>query len=322
MTLDRNTDPILETQGLCKFFPVKSRGRKATLKAVEDVNLKIHPGKTLGLVGESGSGKSTIAFTMVLLHKPTSGTILYENEAIGGLKGRALTKFREHVQMVFQDPYSSLDPRQKLLTIIERPLKIHTDLKRGPRRERVIEILRQVGLDTGQLYRYPHEFSGGQRQRIAVARALAVNPSLIVCDEPVSALDVSVQAQILNLFKKLQNDLGLAYLFVSHELNVVRHISHEVAVIYMGRIVEHAPTEDLFTDPRHPYTRALLASMPGQERAKEGVRLVGEITSPIDPPQGCRLASRCPVKDGACAEKTPELFEVSPGHFTACAKSV
>ena len=224
--------------------------------------------------------------------------------------------------MVFQDPYSSLDPRQKLLTIVERPLKIHTDLKRGARRERVIEILRQVGLDTGQLYRYPHEFSGGQRQRIAVARALAVNPNLIVCDEPVSALDVSVQAQILNLFKKLQNDLGLAYLFVSHDLNVVRHVSHEVAVIYMGRIVEHAPTEELFTDPRHPYTRALLASMPGQERAKEGVRLVGEISSPIDPPEGCRLASRCPVRDGACAERTPELSEVSPGHFSACAKSV
>jgi len=321
MTASRNSDAILETRNLCKFFPVKVRGRKATLKAVDDVDLSIYPGKTLGLVGESGSGKSTIAFTMVLLHHPTSGEILYRKAPVGHLKGASLKRFREHVQMIFQDPYSSLDPRQNLLTIVERPLKIHTDLKRGPRRERVMEILGQVGLDTGQLYRYPHEFSGGQRQRIAVARALAVNPGLIVCDEPVSALDVSVQAQILNLFKKLQNDLGLAYLFVSHDLNVVRHVSHEVAVIYMGRIVERAPTEALFTAPKHPYTRALLASMPGLERASESVRLVGEISSPIDPPAGCRLATRCPMARSECATASPMLKEVAPGHFSACDQS-
>ncbi len=258
--------PILETRDLSKFFTVKIGGKKGTLKAVDQANLKIYPGKTLGLVGESGSGKSTIGFTMVQLYEPTSGAILYEGRQMAGLKGNPLKEFRRHVQLIFQDPYSSLDPRQTLKTIVERPLVLNTSLKSADRLEKVVEILHQVGLDSGQLYRYPHEFSGGQRQRIAVARALAVNPSLIVCDEPVSALDVSIQAQILNLFKTLQKELGLAYLFVSHDLNVVRHVSHEVAVIYMGTIVEIALTEDLFQNPSHPYTRALLASMPGLKK--------------------------------------------------------
>jgi oligopeptide/dipeptide ABC transporter ATP-binding protein len=313
-----NSNPILETRGLSKFFPVKLGGVKATLKAVEDINLQIYPGKTLGLVGESGSGKSTIAFLMVRLHDPTGGDILYEGDTVAYLKGRDLKKFRQHVQMIFQDPYSSLDPRQMLITIVERPTKIHTKMGRRARREKVVEILEQVGLDTGQLYRYPHEFSGGQRQRIAVARALAVNPRMIVCDEPVSALDVSVQAQILNLLKKLQEDLGLAYLFVSHDLNVVRHISHEVAVIYMGCLMEKAPTEKLFNNPQHPYTKALLASMPGIDRGDSDVRLRGEISSPINPPAGCRLASRCPVVKSDCVAITPELKEISRGHFVAC----
>jgi len=313
-----DTRAILQTRKLCKYFTVRSQGKKATLKAVDEADLNIYPGKTLGLVGESGSGKSTIAFTMVQLHKPTSGDIFYEGNSVTNLKGLSLKQFREQVQMIFQDPYSSLDPRQTLKTIVERPLKLHTDLKSGPRLEKIIEILNQVGLDTGQLYRYPHEFSGGQRQRIAMARALAVNPRMIVCDEPVSALDVSVQAQILNLLKKLQEDLNLAYLFVSHDLNVVRHISHEVAVIYMGRIVESAPTEELFNNPSHPYTRALLVSMPGLERQDQSLKLIGEISSPIDPPPRCRLASRCPVARDACKEVTPELKEVSPGHLVAC----
>jgi len=310
--------PILEVAGLTKCFPAKFEGRKATLKAVEDVNLNIYPGQTLGLVGESGSGKSTIAFLMVRLHEPSSGDILFEGENVARLKGKALKRFRAKVQMVFQDPYSSLDPRQTLMTIVERPLKIHSRLGRGPRYERVMEILEQVGLDSGQLYRHPHEFSGGQRQRIAVARALAVNPRVIVCDEPVSALDVSVQAQILNLLKKLQEDLGLAYLFVSHELNVVRHISHEVAVIYMGRIVEKAPTEELFTNPLHPYTRALLASMPGLERKDTESRLTGEIGSPVDAPGGCSLAPRCPAVRAGCYDLTPPLREIARDHFVAC----
>jgi len=314
---DQNT-PILETRNLCKYFTVRSRGKKVALKAVDEATLKIYPGKTLGLVGESGSGKSTIAFTIVQLHKPTSGDILFEGQSVAHLKARALKNFRQHVQMVFQDPYSSLDPRQMLKTIVERPLKLHTDLNSAARLDKIIEILNQVGLDTGQLYRYPHEFSGGQRQRIAMARALAVNPQMVVCDEPVSALDVSVQAQILNLLKKLQEDLGLAYLFVAHDLNVVRHISHEVAVIYMGCIMETAPTEELFNNPTHPYTRALLASMPGLERKDASVRLIGEISSPIDPPPGCRLASRCSVAKEECHRITPELKEVSPGHMVAC----
>ena len=310
--------PILETRDLCKFFTVKIGGKKGLLKAVDQANLKVYPGKTLGLVGESGSGKSTIGFTMVQLHVPTSGMILYEGRQMAGLKGKPLKEFRRHVQMVFQDPFSSLDPRQTLKTIVERPLVLNTDLKSAERLEKVVEILHQVGLDSGQLYRYPHEFSGGQRQRIAVARALAVNPSVIVCDEPVSALDVSIQAQILNLFKTLQKELGLAYLFVSHDLNVVRHVSHEVAVIYMGTIVEISPTEDLFQNPSHPYTKALLASMPGLGKKDARVRLVGEISSPINPPPGCRLAPRCPMVEPACRNGTPELREISPGHGVAC----
>jgi oligopeptide/dipeptide ABC transporter ATP-binding protein len=313
--------PIIETRDLCKYFPVKIGGQKGILKAVDQANLKIYPGKTLGLVGESGSGKSTIGFTMVQLHEPTSGMILYEGKQMAGLKGKALKEFRRHVQMVFQDPYSSLDPRQTLKTIVERPLVLNSDLKGADRLEKVVEILRQVGLDSGQLYRYPHEFSGGQRQRIAVARALAVNPTMIVCDEPVSALDVSIQAQILNLFKTLQKDLGLAYLFVSHDLNVVRHVSHEVAVIYMGTIVEIAPTEDLFQNPSHPYTRALLASMPGLDKKEKRTRLVGEISSPINPPPGCRLAPRCPIAGSDCRNNTPELREISPGHRVGCNKT-
>lgn len=310
--------PILETINLCKFFTVKIGGKKGILKAVDQANLQIFPGKTLGLVGESGSGKSTIGFTMVQLHEPTSGKILYEGRQMAGLKGKPLKEFRRHVQLIFQDPYSSLDPRQTLKTIVERPLVLNSDLKSADRLEKVVDILHKVGLDSGQLYRYPHEFSGGQRQRIAVARALAVNPSLIVCDEPVSALDVSIQAQILNLFKTLQKELGLAYLFISHDLNVVRHVSHEVAVIYMGTIVEIASTEDLFQNPSHPYTKALLASMPGLDKKESRVRLVGEISSPIDPPPGCRLAPRCPIVEPACCNNTPELKEISPGHRVAC----
>jgi oligopeptide/dipeptide ABC transporter ATP-binding protein len=319
----KSNQPILETRDLCKFFPVKIGGKKGLLKAVDQANLKIYPGETLGLVGESGSGKSTIGFTMVQLHEPTSGMILYEGRQMAGLKTKPLKEFHRHVQMVFQDPYSSLDPRQTLKTIVERPLVLNTNLNNADRLEKVVEILHQVGLDSGQLYRYPHEFSGGQRQRIALARALAVNPSLIVCDEPVSALDVSIQAQILNLFKTLQKELGLAYLFVSHDLNVVRHVSHEVAVIYMGTIVEIAPTEDLFQNPCHPYTKALLASMPGldkKDRREGHVRLVGEISSPIDPPPGCRLVPRCPIAESECSNNTPGLIEVSPGHKVACIK--
>ena len=315
------SNPILETRNLCKYFPIKSGGKKALLKAVDQANLKIYPGKTLGLVGESGSGKSTIGFTLVQLHEPTSGEILYEGKQMAGLKGKALKNFRQHVQMIFQDPYSSLDPRQTLKTIIERPLVLNTKMNATERLEKIVEILHQVGLDSGQLYRYPHEFSGGQRQRIAVARALAVGPELIVCDEPVSALDVSIQAQILNLFKNLQNELGLAYLFVSHDLNVVRHVSHEVAVIYMGVIVEISPAEDLFENPIHPYTKALLASMPGLGEKDASVRLVGEIGSPIDPPPGCRLARRCPVAEKECLLENPPLKEVSPGHSAACIKA-
>lgn len=315
----QNSYPTLEARNLCKYYSVYRQGKKATLKAVDKVNLKIYPGKTLGLVGESGSGKSTIAFTMVHYHEPTSGEILhYDGETRIHIEGMKARTFRQRLQMVFQDPYSSMDPRQTLKTIIERPLKLHTNLNRQERLDTITEILHQVGLDVGQLYRYPHEFSGGQRQRIAIARALAVNPQVIICDEPVSALDVSVQAQILNLLKRLQKEKNLGYLFVSHDLNIVRHISHEVAVIYMGRLVELAQTEMLFENPSHPYTKALMASMPGLERKDAEVKLVGEISSPIDPPPGCRLASRCPVAKDQCKSVNPELREIAPGHSVAC----
>jgi oligopeptide/dipeptide ABC transporter ATP-binding protein len=312
-------DPILEARNLSKYFTVYVQGKKATLKAVDNVSLKIYPGKTLGLVGESGSGKSTIALTMVHYHPPTSGKIIHYDQGVPiDVKSMKLRTFRQHLQMVFQDPYSSLDPRQMLKTIVERPLKLHTKLNHNERLEAIIAILHQVGLDAGQLFRYPHEFSGGQRQRIAIARALAVNPQVIICDEPVSALDVSVQAQILNLLKRLQQEQGLAYLFVSHDLNIVRHISHEVAVIYMGQVVELAQTELLFKNPSHPYSRALMASMPGLERKDTAVKLIGEISSPIDPPLGCRLASRCPVAKDRCKSVNPELKEIAPGHSVAC----
>ena len=315
----QNDHPILEARNLCKYFTVYVQGKKSILKAVDNVNLKIYPGRTLGLVGESGSGKSTIAFTMVHYHRPTSGEIIHYDRGsrihLGGMGARA---FRRHLQMVFQDPYSSLDPRQTLKTIVERPLKLHSNLNRRQRLEAIIGILHQVGLDAGQLYRYPHEFSGGQRQRIAIARALAVNPQVIICDEPVSALDVSVQAQILNLLKRLQQEKGLAYLFVSHDLNVVRHISHEVAVIYMGRVAELAQSELLFANPCHPYSRALMASMPGLQRKDAEVKLIGEISSPIDPPPGCRLASRCPVAMGPCKSIEPQLKQIARGHAVAC----
>jgi oligopeptide/dipeptide ABC transporter ATP-binding protein len=318
-TADRRLRPILEAGNLCKYFSVKSKGKKAVLRAVDNVNLKVFPGKTLGLVGESGSGKSTIDFTMIQLYQPTSGNIIYYDKDIRiVMRGKPPKSFRKNIQMVFQDPYSSLDPRQTLMTVVERPLKLHTGLSKARRLEKIIEILNMVGLDSDQLYRYPHEFSGGQRQRIAIARALAVNPKAIICDEPVSALDVSIQAQILNLLKSLQQELGLGYLFVSHDLRVVRHISNEVAVMYMGQVIEQAPTEVLFTHPAHPYTRALMASMPGLGRNSSKFRLMGEITSPIDPSSGCRLAVRCPVARGDCKNSKPELAEISPEHVVAC----
>lgn len=251
-------NPILETKDLCKYFTIKSGGKKATLKAVDRANLKIYPGKTLGLVGESGSGKSTIAFTMVQLHEPTSGEIIYEGGQMAHANGRALKEFREHVQMIFQDPYSSLDPRQKLKTIIERPLKLHTKLKSAQRLEKILEILNQVGLDSGQLYRYPHEFSGGQRQRISIARALVLKPRFLVLDEPTSSIDMSVQTQIINLLKDLQRKYDLAYLFISHDLRVVRAMSHDILVMKDGRIVEQGLPENIFDHPENPYTVSLI----------------------------------------------------------------
>jgi oligopeptide transport system ATP-binding protein len=287
------------------------------------VTFDIARGETLGLVGESGSGKTTIGRTIVRITQPLAGSISLDGADLLALKGDDLRKRRRKFQMVFQDPYSSLDPRQTVGEILAEPLRVHNLFSGKAREARVAELLDLVGLDTSFVERYPHEFSGGQRQRIGIARALAVEPEIIVCDEPISALDVSIQAQIVNLLVELQERLGLSYLFVSHDLKVVRHVSQRVAVMYLGKIVEQAPSERLYAAPRHPYTRALLAAVPQVDPERKRVRLVleGDVPSPIDPPSGCTFHPRCPRRvPGTCDNDVPALEEMPPGtgHRVAC----
>lgn len=315
-----NTTPLIQTIGLKKYFNTPN----GKLHAVDDVNLTIERGKTLGVVGESGCGKSTLGRTILKLIEPTGGQILYNGRDITKLSPRQLGDVRKEMQIIFQDPYSSLNPRMSVIDIIAEPIKVCKLYNTNEEiYQRASELMDIVGLAKRFMNSFPHELDGGRRQRIGVARALAVDPKFIVCDEPVSALDVSIQAQILNLLMDLQDDMDLTYMFITHDLSVVKHISSEIAVMYLGQCVEKAETDTLFERPLHPYTKALLAAIPIpklMERKKGSGVIKGEVSNPIDPPEGCRFAVRCPFACDTCKKKTPALQEVEPGHFVACAR--
>jgi oligopeptide transport system ATP-binding protein len=320
---------FLEVTGLTKYYPVRAdllarlMGRTAMLKAVDGIDFYVKRGETLGLVGESGCGKSTTGKLVARLLEPTAGSAYLQGRNIFTLKSAEVHKLRKTVQFVFQDPYSSLNPRKSIMQILSRPLEVHGLAQSFlEKRKRVIELLTMVGLGAEHVDRYPHEFSGGQRQRIAIARALAVTPDMVIADEPVSALDVSIQAQILNLFRQLQEELHLTYLFIAHDLSVIRHISDRVAVMYIGKIVETGTVEQIFKAPMHPYTQALLKAVPLPNPVAPPPRLTltGEVVSPINPPGGCRLYGRCPLAGPECAEIDPELRDRGGEHFVACHK--
>ena len=328
MTMHAAGDTLLDVKGLTKHFTLhgdiysKLAGEKAqVLKAVDGIDFHVRKGETLGLVGESGCGKSTTARLVSRLIEPTAGLIRLHDEDLLAFGATRMKAARKQIQLVFQDPYSSLNPRKTIMHILSRPMEIHGLAGSWvDKRRKVLDLLEQVGLGVEHIDRYPHEFSGGQRQRIAIARALAVDPELVIGDEPVSALDVSIQAQMLNLFRDLQEKFGLTYLFIAHDLSVIRHISDRVAVMYVGKIVESGPAAALFEDPLHPYTKALLAAVPEADPTKPPPRLTlkGEVSTPIDPPPGCRLCGRCPREIRVCAEVEPPLVELGGGRAVAC----
>jgi oligopeptide/dipeptide ABC transporter ATP-binding protein len=309
---------LVEVNNLKKYFPAPA---KQTVRAVDGVTFSIRRGETLGLVGESGCGKTTIGRCILRLIEPTSGEVRFDDRDLAGLGRGELRQMRRRMQIIFQDPYSSLNPRMKVGAIVGESLEIHKVGDRRGRKDRVAELLRVVGLDPDYASRYPHQFSGGQRQRIGIARALALNPDFIVADEPVSALDVSVQAQVVNLLQDLQEQFGLTYLFISHGLAVVKHISSRVGVMYLGKLVELAPAEEIYARPLHPYTQALLAAIPIPDpgaRKAEAKRLGGDVPNPIAPPAGCRFHTRCPHAIEQCRAEEPAFREIAPGHFAAC----
>src|SRR5215212_10056001 len=309
---------LVKVRNLVKHFAVEDSDD--VVRAVDDVSFDILAGETLGLVGESGCGKSTVGRCLLRLHEPTSGEVWFENKNVLNLGKQDLRELRREMQIIFQDPYASLNPRLNILSIIGEPLKIHGIGNKSEQKARVADLLKKVGLDPNYMYRYPHEFSGGQRQRLGIARALALNPKLIIADEPVSALDVSVQAQVVNLLQDLQAEFGLTYLFISHGLAVVEHISQRVAVMYLGKIVEIASASELYVRPLHPYTQALLSAIPIPDptRKRKRIILTGDVPTPINPPSGCRFRTRCPMAIGECAVIDPDLREISPGHVAAC----
>lgn len=319
---DKNV--ILRVNGLHKYFPARDFfGRQThSVRAVDGVDLTIYRGETLGLVGESGCGKSTLGRTLIRMYEPTSGTIAFDGEDITNARGRELMEIHHRMQVIFQDPYSSLDPHKNVRELVSEPMRVGQRLPADVVDARVEELLRRVSLSPDDMDKFPYEFSGGQRQRIGIARALSVKPEFILCDEPISALDVSIQAQIVNMLEDLQEEFGYTYLFVAHDLSMVRHISTRIAVMYLGRIVELAQADELYANPLHPYTQALLSAIPVADphaaAVSERVALSGEIPSPLDVPEGCRFRTRCRYAQDACAQGEPELREASPGHFVAC----
>ena len=318
-------EKLLEVKNLVKHFPVRggvfSRVR-AHVRAVDGISFDIEEGETLGLVGESGCGKSTAGRSILRLIEPTSGEVIFKGTDIIGLDREKMRRLRREMQIIFQDPYASLNPRMTIGSIVGEPLTIHRIAKGKERDEQVASILQRVGLRPEHMRRYPHEFSGGQRQRVGIARALAMNPKLIIADEPVSALDVSIQAQVINLLQDLQKEYGIAYLIISHDLSVVQHVCDRIAVMYLGEIVEIAEADELIMSPRHPYTEALLSAVPvpdpGASKKKERIILRGDVPSPVNPPSGCRFHTRCPYKEDKCTTETPPLRAYSGGHMSAC----
>lgn len=320
--------PIVQAVNLQKIFDVDKKfltGKSRQLKAVDGVSFDIARGETFGLVGESGCGKTTVGRMLVRLYEPTNGKVLFDGEDISHLSPKELLPYRRRIQMIFQDPYASLNPRMTVSGIIQEPLLMNRDFSAKDRDDRARELVEVVGLKPDHLDRYPHEFSGGQRQRIGIARALANSPEFIVCDEPISALDVSIQAQVVNMLEELQQKFGFSYLFVSHDLSMVRHISHRVGVMYLGHMVEMADVEELYSNMLHPYTRALLSAVPiaDPDRAAKAQRIVlqGDVPTPIDPPSGCPFRTRCPLASEACAASRPELRDMGGGHVVACHKA-
>ena len=324
--MENNQDVLLKVEHLKKYYSIKSsslRGKKSVVKAVDDISFDVKIGETFGIVGESGCGKSTMGKSVIRLIEPTVGKVILDGQDFTSLKGKELQEARDKIKLIFQDPYASLNPRMTVKDIIAEPIDIAKCYKTKEERDaRVVEVMKQVGLNLDYMYRYPHEFSGGQRQRVGIARALAVNPDFVVCDEPISALDVSIQAQVVNMLEDLQASLGLTYLFIEHDLSMVRHISQKVGVMYLGSLVEFAETEELYEQTLHPYTKALMSAVPELDPAisktKKPVMLQGDVPSPIDTPVGCKFASRCPYATKRCHEERPIFRNVGNEHYVAC----
>ena len=324
--MNDNNDILVQIRGLKKYFPITKgiffQRHTGDIKAVDDVGFDIYRGETLGLVGETGCGKTTVGRTILRLYEPTAGKVLFDGVDIFALHENEMRRIRSRMQMIFQDPYASLNPRMTVGSIVGSPLEVHSELKRKEKRQRIEELLEIVGLNSEFINRYPHEFSGGQRQRIGIARALALNPDLIICDEPISSLDVSIQAQVVNLLEDLQKQFGLTYLFIAHDLSMVRHISDRMAVMYLGKIVELADRNNIYLNSLHPYTQALMSAVPVPDpdlaESRKRTILEGDLPNPADPPEGCNFCTRCPIAQEDCAVNEPELRELKPSHFVAC----